>query len=396
MKVLVTASERFAIISDGSLWTSKGSLGYPLWAGYLEVYDEVYLMARAQWHSTPPPGWVKASGPGIKALPVPSFVGSVGFVKNYTSIKAEINKGIAKAEALQLRVPCTIGTQVYRSFKSYRPFGIEVVADPYDIFAPGSVKHPLRPLLRWFFPQQLRRECATACAALYVTKEALQRRYPCPNYSVGVSDVELTQEMLVTAPRPVNQALRSITLIQVGTLAQLYKAPDVLIRAVGACVKDGLDLKLILIGDGKYRKLLEHLAKTLGISERVKFCGQLPSRDAVCYQLDQADLFVLASYQEGLPKAMVEAMARALPVIGSTVGGIPELLSPEDMVTPGDVNALASKIQEVVTNPERMAQMSDRNLKKAKEYKREVLYKQRIEFYRYVRHKTEEWLRQQK
>lgn len=396
MNVLVTASERFAITSDGSLWTTKGSLGYPLWAGYLEVYDQVYLMARAKFHSTPPPGWVKASGPGIKPVPIPYFVGPSEYVKNYKSIKSAIAKAVAKAEALQLRIPCNIGTVVYNSLAPRQPFGIEVVADPYDIFAPGSVRHPLRPFFRWSYPRQLRRECTAACAALYVTKEALQRRYPCPHYSVGVSDVELTEEMLVSAPRPVNQGLRSFTLIQVGTLAQLYKAPDVLLSAIGVCVQDGLDLKLVLIGDGKYQKQLEQQARRLGISDRVKFCGQLPSRDAVRHQLDQADLFVLPSYQEGLPKAMVEAMARGLPVIGSTVGGIPELLPPEDMVLPGDVTALARKIREIVTDSERMAQMSARNLEKAKDYKDEVLRKQRISFYRYVRNTTEEWLRQQK
>jgi glycosyltransferase involved in cell wall biosynthesis len=91
---------------------------------------------------------------------------------------------------------------------------------------------------------------------------------------------------------------------------------------------------------------------------------------------------------------MVEAMARALPCIGSTVGGIPELLPPEDMIPPGDVGALANKIREVVTNPERMARMSARNLEKAKDYRDEVLCDRRNEFYRYVREMTEAWLKE--
>ena len=111
-------------------------------------------------------------------------------------------------------------------------------------------------------------------------------------------------------------------------------------------------------------------------------------------QLDLADLFVLPSYQEGLPRAMVEAMARSLPCIGSTVGGIPELLQPEDMVPPGDAVALANKIREVVTDRDRMARMSARNLEKAKDYRNEVLQERRNEFYRYVREQTEAWLRE--
>ena len=123
------------------------------------------------------------------------------------------------------------------------------------------------------------------------------------------------------------------------------------------------------------------------------FLGQLPAGAAIRAQLDQADLFVLPSYQEGLPRAMIEAMARALPCIGSNVGGIPELLSAENMVLPGDVTALANKIREVVTDPQRMEQMSIRNLEKAKEYREDILHARRVAFYHQVREKTEAWLK---
>ena len=85
----------------------------------------------------------------------------------------------------------------------------------------------------------------------YVTKEALQQRYPCPNFSVGVSDVDLPEQALVSSSRLPRQR-GTFNLIFVGTMAQLYKAPDVLIDAVAACVQEGLDLKLTLIGDGKH------------------------------------------------------------------------------------------------------------------------------------------------
>lgn len=109
-------------------------------------------------------------------------------------------------------------------------------------------------------------------------------------------------------------------------MAQLYKAPDLLIEAVAVCVQQGLDIKLVLVGDGQYRAELEARSAILGLGPRVSFQGLLPSSEAVREQLDRADIFVLPSHQEGLPKAMVEAMARGLPCIGSTVGGIPELL----------------------------------------------------------------------
>ncbi|MCZ7545986.1 MAG: glycosyltransferase family 4 protein [Anaerolineae bacterium] len=165
-----------------------------------------------------------------------------------------------------------------------------------------------------------------------------------------------------------------------------------LIDAVGACVRQGVNLSLVVVGDGKHRPELEARARASGLDGRAQFLGQLPAGAPVRAQLDRADLFVLPSRQEGLPRAMLEAMARALPCIGSTVGGIPELLPHEDMTPPNDADALAHRIREAATNPQRMAQMSARDLHKAQDYREDVLRARRIQFYRYVQERTEAWL----
>jgi glycosyltransferase involved in cell wall biosynthesis len=257
------------------------------------------------------------------------------------------------------------------------------------------VEHPLRPFFRWWFSRRLRRECAGAAAAAYVTEAALQRRYPASPgaFSTHFSDVELPDAALAPSPRPADPGARALTLISVGSLAQLYKAPDVLIDAVGACAGAGLDLRLDLVGDGKFRPALEARVAARGLGGRVRFLGQLPAGEKVREQLDRADLFVLPSRTEGLPRAMVEAMARGLPCIGSAVGGIPELLPAEDLVPPGDAAALARKIREVVSEPGRMARMSDRNLERARHYREGALRDRRLAFYRHVRETTERWQR---
>jgi glycosyltransferase involved in cell wall biosynthesis len=63
------------------------------------------------------------------------------------------------------------------------------------------------------------------------------------------------------------------------------------------------------------------------------------------------------------------------------------------MVPPGDADILAGKITEVITNPDRMAAMSARNLEKSKQYTDEVLREKRIKFYQYVKETTKEWLK---
>ncbi|MHB1035281.1 MAG: glycosyltransferase family 4 protein [Pirellulales bacterium] len=269
------------------------------------------------------------------------------------------------------------------------------MGDPWDVFAPGAVRHPLRPFLRWRLSRELQTQCEDACAAAYVTAKALQRRYPAsPNaLSTDFSDVELHSEHFLSHPRSFPSNGHRLRLVTVGTLEQLYKAPDILIEATAHCVARGLDIEVVFVGDGQYRNQLEEGVRCRGMADRVRFVGQLSAGELVRRELDGADLFVLPSRTEGLPRAMIEAMARGLPCIGSTVGGIPELLPAEDLVPPGDAAALAAKLRAVLADLVRMTRMSARNLAKAREYREEVLRARRVAFYGYVRERTEKWLR---
>jgi glycosyltransferase involved in cell wall biosynthesis len=190
-------------------------------------------------------------------------------------------------------------------------------------------------------------------------------------------------------PRPP----RPLALITVGSLGHLYKGQDVLVEAVACCARNGVDLRLAIAGDGKYRDKLAARSRLLGVTDRVSFLGHLAFGAAVRGELDQADLFVLPSRQEGLPRALLEAMARGLPAIGSTVGGFPELLPPQDLVPPNDALGLARKIEEVARDPIRLAHMSARNLGKAREYEETRLERKRKLFLERVRLETEQWSR---
>jgi glycosyltransferase involved in cell wall biosynthesis len=165
----------------------------------------------------------------------------------------------------------------------------------------------------------------------------------------------------------------------------MYKGPDVLLRAVALCRIRGLDLEVQLAGDGRCMEAMKHLALRLGIADRTRFTGQLPFGRPILDFLDSVDLFVLPSRAEGLPRALLEAMARGCPCIGSKVGGIPELLDPDEIVPAGDADALARKILEVAGARQRLKQMAARNLEKAKQFSPELLKEARPVFLRHVR-----------
>lgn len=397
MKVIVALEHRFSKTPDGAVWT-QSPFFYKFWQRYLEVFEQVSVVARVQDVSSVSAQWRQANGESVTFVPVPYYMGPWQYLLKVQKINQVIRQSVQPQDAVILRVSSQIADCLEPRLRQVgHPYALEVVADPYDVFAPGSIKHPLRPLFRWWFPQRLRRQCRKAAATTYVTEYALQHRYPpLPTaWTAPCSDVELPETAFVTEPRKSNVDDGVRRLIMVGTLAQLYKAPDILIHAIALCIQKGLNLRLTIVGDGQHQSDLEALAAQLDIRDHVEFRGRLPAGEAIIRALDQADLFVLPSYQEGLPRAMIEAMARGLPCIGSTVGGIPELLPEGDRVPPGDVVALAEKIQEVLGDPQRMTQMSERNLSRAQDYSNTKLSQKRTEFYQTVRQITTDWIAEQ-
>jgi glycosyltransferase involved in cell wall biosynthesis len=391
MNVLITLEHRFERAPDGSVWTQT-MFSHPFWLRYLAVFDGVRVAARLRDVRDIPSDWRRADGEGVAFAEIPYYVGPWQYLLRAGHVARSVRNALRPTDAVILRVPSQIAASLSTSmYRNGHAFGLEVVGDPHDVFALGGVRHPLRPFFRWWFSRELRLQCRRAAAVAYVTEHVLQRRYPPASsaFSTHYSSVELTGEAYVSAPRPALHDKQAWTLVTVASLAQLYKGPDILIRAVAACVREGLDLRLVVVGDGKYRQELEALATSHGLAGRVCFRGQVPPGDAVRNQLDQADLFVLPSRADGLPRALIEAMARGLPCLGSSVGGIPELLPRENLVPPGKVEALVDKILEVLRNPQRLAGMSEGNWAKAQEYRDEVLQARRTAYYRYVRDMTE-------
>jgi glycosyltransferase involved in cell wall biosynthesis len=391
MNVLIVLDYKFMRSPEGAVWTAVGQ-AYSFWARYLEVFDAVRVVARLVDVPVADPRWLRADGPSVTFVAVPPYHGPMEYALRRGEIRNAVVRSFSAADAVVLRVGSVLADAVLpRLMKEGHPYAVEVIGDPWDTFSPGAMKHPLRAFFRRWFAHRLRAQCSGASAAAYVTEEALQRRYPAAPGSLmaGFSDVELPPEAFVAEPRPIRVGRECTAIITVGTLEQLYKSQDVLIDAVGQEVRDGQDLRLVFVGDGQYRTALEERARKQGLGGRVKFLGWLPSGKTVRAELDAAGLFGLPSRQEGLPRAMVEAMARGLPCLGSTVGGIPELLPAEDMVPPGDARKLAQKIREMVTDPGRMAMMSARNLEKAKGYREDALAGRRRAFFRHVREMTE-------
>jgi sugar transferase (PEP-CTERM/EpsH1 system associated) len=171
---------------------------------------------------------------------------------------------------------------------------------------------------------------------------------PADKLVVIYNGIDLPPERL--APQAKARAELSLPLDApiVGAVSRLdpVKGVDVLLRAI-ALVED---THLAVVGDGPERVPLAALADDLGISDRVHWTGH--RRDAL-HLLSAFDIFVQPSLHEGLPNAVLEAMAASLPVVATAVGGTPEVVVDEVtglLVPPRDPQALARSVRALLHN----------------------------------------------
>jgi glycosyltransferase involved in cell wall biosynthesis len=143
-------------------------------------------------------------------------------------------------------------------------------------------------------------------------------------------------------------------LISVGRLAPV-KNYALLIRAMD----DLPNAKLILVGDGPLKDDLEHQVKARGLAHRVHFMGE---RHDVPALLHASDLFVMSSDNEGVSKALLEAMALGLPCVATAVGGNPEVVIDEvtgRLFQKNDRHGLVERVQRLVGDPDLMMRMGN-------------------------------------
>jgi glycosyltransferase involved in cell wall biosynthesis len=125
----------------------------------------------------------------------------------------------------------------------------------------------------------------------------------------------------------------------------------------------------VIVGPGEIDRAQDYAAEK-GVVSQVTFAGPQYGRDRFHY-LQKASIFVLPSFAEGFPVAILEAMAAGLPVVSTHVGGIPDMIHPGEngfLFDPGDVNALADIIESLIPNAGLCGKISMTNHKAAKKY----------------------------
>lgn len=387
---LVSASARMWGTPDGRLWTRSHS-GYHFWERYLGAYDEVLLVLRALPVVSPPDGAVEATGEGVVGRAVPDFSSPLHLPVVWRRLAGVVDAALERCDAVHVRLPSVLGPVVAaHARRRNKPVGVEVVGHGYLGYADGGRASISRRFAAMGVHVATKWTCKRAAGVAYVTERALQQVYPPAKGAVvgSFSSVELHPSDFGPSARagdaPAAPARTDVRLIAVGSMARPYKGFLDLIEAVALLREHGVDARLTIVGDGKERAGLERHADLLGLRSVVDFVGQVPYPVGVRTHLDEADIFVVPSLTEGLPRSLLEAMARGLPCVGTRVGGIPEVLDPVCLAEPGNGGSIASRLRALIGDPRLRAAQAIRNRRVAERFADEALEPRRTSFYRAV------------
>jgi glycosyltransferase involved in cell wall biosynthesis len=137
----------------------------------------------------------------------------------------------------------------------------------------------------------------------------------------------------------------------VGRLSE-EKGPEFAICALKRLIELGKKVKIVLIGDGPQKSMLEKITIGQNLNKHVIFAG---FQSNVFDIFPGFDIFVLPSLTEGTPMALLEAMSYGIPTVASAVGGVPNIIKNRKsgvLVNPGKVDELVEAIDSLITNPE--------------------------------------------
>jgi glycosyltransferase involved in cell wall biosynthesis len=217
----------------------------------------------------------------------------------------------------------------------------------------------LRPLTRWIWRRASR--VVPVCDSLGVLARETS---PSLEYSVIGNGVDL--ELFRPGTNGTSRAPSPVRCLAVARLIERKGVSD-LLRAWSLLPRGKYFLEIA--GEGPQRDALRALAAELHVDADVRFAGPL-DREEIAARCRQSDLFVLTPHEEAFGNVFAEAIAAGLPVIGSNIGAIPDLVQNGEngiLVAPGNPGAIALAIKELGEDPARRAQMAMRNRARAEE-----------------------------
>lgn len=385
MKALFIHDHPFIRNKDTNVLYTSGNLNSVLWNRYLKHFDELTVIGRLKIEDDTS-RFNRAEADKVTFNLFNDVCGGADYFKKRKKIEKKLKKEINQHYVVIMRFPATISIFAAQYCnKNNIPYVAEVVGCSWDgnwnygglapkIVAPYS-----------FF--QMKKAVKNASAAIYVTKDFLQKRYPSnTEIKANASNVilnEVDDSILSTRISKISQMkMDGFHLGIIGNLSVKYKGYDVLLKAVDKLpnpLKKQITISFVGGGDQTY---LRSLINSYGLHNQTVIVGKLKSGAEIFNFIDTLDLYVHPSKQEGLPRVVIEAMSRACPVLASSVAGTPELISKSCIHKPGDSIKLSNDISNLLLDKEELKQLAKINIESSKNYLFKNLEKVREDFFK--------------
>lgn len=378
MKLLfVHDAERLKEDKDGNFYTD-GAYSIEAWNRYFSISNDLSVVFRKDKKIYDIKYAKEKFNPVKKGIKFIESIDRTASVKAYFSVENMklnnkiIERAVLDCDCLIVRLPCEAGYTAIKYAKKYnKTYLIEVVGCIWDAYWNYSFKGKILA-----FPSyvKMRYYVENSKYAIYVTEEFLQKRYPCNGITTNCSNVAL----IAFDEKTINERLAKINMMDnsgpiiIGTMAALdvrYKGQQYIIAAISRLNKQGYNFEYQLLGNGD-NSYLQSVAEKYGVTNKVNFLGSYP-HEKIYEWLDSIDIYAQPSRQEGLPRALIEAMSRGCPSIGSTTAGIPELLSNDVVFGNGKINEICNILRQL--NNEKMVKLSQVNYNKSKEFDSQLI-----------------------
>ena len=322
---------------------------------YLKYYDEIVVSTRVKYikdESGNIDGYKIVNGDGVIVKPINSYLKITDGILKRKFIEDEIISSISDCDIVIIRLPSMIGNiacDLCRKIK--KKYLVEMVACAWDGYI-NHVKNAGKIVAPYMY-YYTRKNIKSAPKVLYVTNEFLQKRYPTKGESVACSDVllpKLEQSILDNRLDKIERynEYSEIKLCTVANVGLKSKGHEYVFKALAKLKNNEKKYTYYLVGNGDNTRLKKIISK-YNLEENIVFLGSL-SHDKVFEILDEIDIYIQPSLQEGLPRALLEAMSRACPAIGSKTGGIPELLNSDVIFKKKDYKCLANILEKFDIN----------------------------------------------
>ncbi len=382
MKVLFVHDHVF-VTKDGKVYANAFS--YQVLKRYVDVFSHITVLARnREARSDEQVDLPLASGEDVSFIFLESIASFRSFFGLRQAHEKKISKMVKEYDAVIARVPSELGLMTARvANKMHKPYMLEVVGCGWDamwnygtwqsrIYAP-------------FLYAKVKNSVKKSNYITYVTEKFLQKRYPSSRQgkAMGISDVRLPEADEKILWHRINKIEMMGAKRVYGTIGNLnvgYKGIDVAMRTLAKLKHESNDFEYHILGAGdslEYRQL----AEKLGIADNVFFDGVLPEGKAVYAWLDSLDIYLQPSLAEAMSRSLIEAMSRGCPAIGSSVGGIPELLDEKMIFDHKNPKQFLNLIGNLTNDKALMLDEAKVNFNRALDFQKSHLDEKRIAFW---------------